>query len=308
MSKRLVTFDNSGEPWFDNPQLILANPRRKRRSRRPRTNGPGDYYSGDRYFMGFPTTPKKVDHPASYYFGSGVSKPKRKKGRKSMARRKPRHGSKAWMKYIRTMRGRAISGRSRSVVAFRRRRTYKAVARVGRRKATMRFRFNRRKRSYRNNPIAMAGGRGINLMGIQLPPIDSVLYVAGGFVLTPIVTAKLMPYLPASLQTGTGQYAVKAAAAILPGYIVSRFVSQRAGRLLMVGGVASLAVDLIRQYVLPALGLGFYTGGVLGSQPMLGSYYTRQVGNRVVGIPGRRNTVSNILSEVPERLDPASRF
>ncbi|WP_460992148.1 hypothetical protein, partial [Staphylococcus aureus] len=63
-------------------------------------------------------------------------------------------------------------------------------------------------------------------------------------------------------------YGVKVASVLIPSMIVRKFVSRRAGNLMLVGGAASFAIDLVREFA-PNLLPG--SSGV-GAQPFLGFY------------------------------------
>ncbi len=173
-----------------------------------------------------------------------------------------------------------------------------------RRRSTRRVARRTSRRMARRNP---------NLMGFGLPSLSDVLMVGSGLLVPPIVAAKLTPYLPASLQgSKIGFYGVKAASVLLPSFLVKKFVSKRAGNLMLLGGAASFAIDLIRETgVLASLGLGYYpsigipAGQGLGSQPMLGSmgrYPSVAAGSPVNRMEAR------MLSSVPSRLDPRERY
>jgi hypothetical protein len=232
--KPLVQFYD-GEPWFDNPQLIVANPGKKRRS--------------------------------------SMARPHRRRRRRT-----------------------ALHNRRKKF----RRNLYTAGSLINphRRRSRRRHRMNpRRRRHYRRNPE-----RALSIAGVQLPPIDAVLWVGSGLVVPPLVSAQIMKFVPASWQTSQGTtWLVKIASVVVPGMLLRKFVSPRAGNLYMVGGAASLIVQAIQTFapgVLP--GLSGYVG--LGVQPMLGAYtsYPRAV-------PQRRQ-MPPMLADVPSRLDPGARF
>lgn len=170
--------------------------------------------------------------------------------------------------------------------------------RISRRRA---FTMKRRRSSYRRNP---------QLLGFAFPPVMDVLGVSTGFIIPPVVMRYLMPMLPADMQASKPvQYGVKIASVLLPAWAVKKFASPRIGNLMMLGGMVSIALDLIRETrILTSLGLsgtssqpmlGFYPGlsrrGGLGKYPSLGN--------------GQANvTSSRMLQSVPERLNPQSRF
>lgn len=161
----------------------------------------------------------------------------------------------------------------------------------------------RRRRSARRNP---------QLLGVNIPPLTAILYTGAGLVVPPIVTNFIMSKLPAEYSASKPvYYAVKAASVLVPSMLVKRFVSQQAGNLMLLGGAASFAIDILRDTgVLAAIGVS----GV--SQPMLGFYPTvgRSVGRGALGrypsIPAAASPIAQqrMISNIPERLNPSGRF
>lgn len=186
----------------------------------------------------------------------------------------------------------------------RRRRRTRRVRRYGTamRAATGRkFGLNprRRHRRARHNP---GGGGGLRVFGFSLPPVDAVLFVGAGLVVPPMVSAQIMKYLPDSLKTNTAAvWGVKAAAVIVPGFLLRKFYNPRAGNLFMVGGAASLVVDAIKTFM-----PGVIPG--LGYQPMLGGYFNTTRGNRVVPLRSAGGGIPQLVADAPDRLDPRGRF
>lgn len=163
---------------------------------------------------------------------------------------------------------------------------------------------NRRRRVSR-------AARGPQLLGISFPPVMDILGVGAGFVIPPVVMRYLMPLLPADMQASKPvQYGVKLASVILPAWAVKKFVSPRVGNLMLLGGVASLALDVLRETgVLTAIGLSGTT-----SQPMLGFYpgLSRRGGLGKYPSLAQNGTApvssSRMLQSVPDRLNPQGRF
>ncbi len=163
----------------------------------------------------------------------------------------------------------------------------------------------RHRRHYRRNP---------SLMGITLPPLDAVLFTGAGLVIPPIMASYLTPLLPASLSgSKMGYYGVKVASILIPSMLVRKFVSQRAGNYMLIGGAASLAIDLVKEFM-PSLGLG--------TQPFLGNgvgFYERMPLRTMSATPGMGRYASipvrsmpmqrtPIISQVADRLNPTERF
>lgn len=157
-----------------------------------------------------------------------------------------------------------------------------------------------RRRSYKRNPAL--------LRGVSIPPVQDMLYVGAGLIVPPIVTSYLLPYLPASIRGNkVGVYAVKAVSVVLPAMLVKKFVNPRAGNLMMLGGAASLLIDLVRDSgLLTNIGL---SGAP--SQPLLGFYPRRGAGlGKYPSLPSSTAPLmqARMTSNTPERLDPRSRF
>jgi len=145
--------------------------------------------------------------------------------------------------------------------------------------------------------------------------MDAVLFTGAGMVIPPIMTSFLMGYLPTDWKSSrAAYYGVKAVSVLVPSMLVRRFVSQRAGNFMLIGGAASFAIDLVREFMPNLLPSG------VGAQPFLG-FYERMpmpsprglMGNgmgRYMSVPVRGANVQRtpLLMETPERLMPGARF
>lgn len=221
---------------------------------------------------------------------------RKRRGRKAAPRRRRRvRTNYAASGLIANPRRRRRSHRRRT------RRAY-AINPVRRRRRHVR----RIRRHYRINPA---------LMGFQLPALQDVLFTGAGIVIPPIMTSFVMGYLPADWKTSrAAYYGVKVASVLVPSMLVRKFVSRRAGNLMLVGGAASFAIDLVREFM-PTL----LPASSVGAQPFLG-FYERMPNRtpmmaapgmgRYASIPVRSQAVQRtpLLSITPERLSPGSRF
>jgi hypothetical protein len=244
VAKPLVNW-YGGEPWFDNPHLVIANkPKRKRRSTMARTN-------------------------------------RRRRGRRRARRNYYSAG--------------ALMNRPRRRRRSHRRRRSDAARRV-RHNVYMPLNRKRRRRGHRrarSNP---------QMFGLQLPPLDAVLWVGAGAVLPPIVTNYALRYVPETWKTNqAAMWLVKAASVLVPSMIVRRFVSRRAGNLMLIGGATYFVLDFVKT-TWPGLIPG------LGYQPMLGAYHTGVSAGRVSRFPQRTTGLPPMIQSAPERLNPANRF
>ncbi len=169
----------------------------------------------------------------------------------------------------------------------------------------------RRRRHYRRNPGINAG---MTIMGVKLPPIDAVLFTGAGFIVPPIVSGLIMGYLPDTWKTSKmTYYGVKVASVIVPSMLVRKFVSPRAGNLMLLGGAVSFALDMLREFAPGLMPLPAVAG--MGFQPFLGQYqrapYSRKLGRYYGGgadMGGQGGQFSNLTSATPERLQPQGRF
>jgi hypothetical protein len=257
---RLWTTDVDGEKWLVNPQLIIANPRRKRRAKK--------------------MARRKGRMPAGLarYWAK-----KRRGGTKRRRRAKSNFASAGMLANPR--RRRRSRGRGRRYSPAMRRLTGRAYGHNPR----------RHRRHARRNP---------QLLGFQLPQLQDVVFTGAGFIVPPMLTSYIMTLIPDSYKTNQAVvWGVKAASVLVPSLAVRKFVSQRAGNLMLLGGAVSFTIDLIKTFA-----PGMIPG--LGAQPFLGYYNTMpqpralgkyQTGNRLGGLPA-------MISATPERLMPTNRF
>ncbi len=150
----------------------------------------------------------------------------------------------------------------------------------------------------------------------SLPPLKSIAFVGAGLVVPPLVATQIMKFLPTEWQTSKPAfYAVKAAAVILPSMLVKKMVSREAGNLMLLGGAASFALDLLKETgLLTQLGLS----GVSNSQPLLGYYPSKGGGlgrmrNGMGSYPSLPQStmpvsMAQMIANTPDRLNPQNRF
>jgi len=248
--------DIDGERWLDNPQLIIANPRKKRRAK------------------------------------TMARRKARRRGRKNAPRRRHRRNYTAAGLINRPRRRRRVRRARRSYAMNRRRRGLK--------------RNYRRRRSYRRNPSVLG-------LGFNFPPLDAVLFTGAGLIVPPIVASYITPMLPDSIRNSKlGYYGVKAASVLIPSMLIRKFVSRRAGNYLLIGGFASFAIDIVREFMPTLLPASSMSG-----QPFLG-FYERMPQRlpaasgmgRYASVPVRSVPVQRtpLVSLTPERLSPSGRF
>lgn len=227
-----------------------------------------------------------------------------------MARRKARRGRKNSPRRARrrVRRNYASAGMVNPRRRRARRRTRRTYALNPRRRRGYR-RNVRRRRSYRRNPSVLG-------LGFNFPPLDAVLFTGTGLIVPPIVASYIMPLLPESIRSSrAGYYAVKAASVLIPSMVVRKFVSRRAGNYLLIGGFASFALDLMREFMPNLLPTTTMSG-----QPFLGFYERMPTARipaannggmgRYASIPVRSVPVQRtpLVALTPERLMPSGRF
>jgi hypothetical protein len=227
-----------------------------------------------------------------------ANRPKRKEKRKMYAN-KPRHGTKAWMAYIRKFR-KNPGGRKRKHHAKRSRNMYSAGAIANRPKTRTITRYVKATRR-RSNP---GGGGGRGLLGLAgFPGIEPITGAFAGLAVPPVLNYLVSGYIPAAITGNTfGRYAVRAAEVVLPAWLVRRYVNRNVGNIMMFVGIGKLLFDAVREF---APGIPGLSGGI-GYQPMLGVYPQQRR-----GLPPARMVPmmqTSMQSGVPTRLDSGSRF
>lgn len=176
------------------------------------------------------------------------------KGVKTMARR--RRKKVVIISNPKRRRRRTSRKRSRS---RRRRHAAVVMANPRRRRGGRRRSMRRSRRSYRRNP-------GLPSTGF----IMDAAYVTGGFFVTRMAVGYVMPYLPMADQPIV-RIAAKGGIAYGLGWLGGRFLGQRSGQLLMLGGLVEALSDAVRTYVSPYVPALADSG--MGSYPTLLSSY-----------------------------------
>lgn len=100
--------------------------------------------------------------------------------------------------------------------------------------------------------------------------IVEAAYVTGGFFLTRMGAGFVSPFLGPVADQPLVRIGVKGAVAIGLGFLGKKFLGQRNGQCIMLGGLVEVLSDAVRTYVspyVPAL-----AGPEMGSYPALSSY------------------------------------
>jgi hypothetical protein len=225
----------------------------------------------------------------------------KKKGKRKMYANKPRHGTKAWMSYIRGFRKKNKSTK-RKHHSKARRNMYSAgqIANPPRTRTVTRYVKAKLIRRRKSNPGGLFGRSAAGFLG--LPGVEPILGAFAGLVVPPTLSHFTAPYLPTSITTSPwGKYAISAANVILPAWLIKKFLSRNIGNTMMVVGIGSLLYSIAKDFMPSVFGLS----GYVGYQPMLGVYQQRR------GLPPARQVpmmTTPMQSGIPSRLDPTRRF
>jgi hypothetical protein len=75
------------------------------------------------------------------------------------------------------------------------------------------------------------------LLGIELPPLNKVLFAGVGFVAPPMIEGFLAGFIPAEITSSTiGKYAVRVASVLALAFGVRRFIGREEGNMVAIGG------------------------------------------------------------------------
>lgn len=204
-------------------------------------------------------------NPALGILGSHAFNPRRKRGtrkaRRSLAtRRRTGRAHMAWVRSFRAKsRRRSYRRRGRrnpfpvaGVVANPHRRRRRSSYR--RRNPVMRY---RRRRHGRRNP---------SIMGLTLPPLQSVLYAGVGFAGVPMAEGFISRFVPSIGASTAGRYAIRIGAVLGLGMLAKMILGREQGKMVAIGGGAYVLISAIREFapgVVP--GLSGYTMPTLGA-------------------------------------------
>jgi len=177
-----------------------------------------------------------------------------KKGKKRMAkRRQPAALRKYWATHRKSRSNRKHSPK-------RRRRSNPwpvggVVAQMNRKRGRKRGRKHAsRRKSYRRNPA---------ILGITLPPLQSVIYAGVGFVGVPLMEGFLTRFLPVSLTSSTiGKYVTRIASVLGLSYLTRLVIGSSESRMVAIGGGAYVMTTAISEFapgIKEALGLSSYS-------------------------------------------------
>jgi hypothetical protein len=136
------------------------------------------------------------------------------------------------------------------------------------------------------------------LLGIELPPINKVLFAGVGFVAPPMVEGLIADFLPAefsaTLQGSTiGKYALRIAAVLAVSFGVKKFIGKSEGDMALIGGGVYVASTAAMEFLpgvfgshAPALPAATVKGYVAVPRTQLNGYVaSNQRVNDGLGMP-----------------------
>jgi hypothetical protein len=92
-----------------------------------------------------------------------------------------------------------------------------------------------------------------------------------GTNLLPGTLRRFVP-IPTKAESPAIYYLSKLATATGLGWLVGRFASKHAGRMVLTGGVLSIASEVAQDFVIGPMGLSTYIDGGMGSDDEMGTY------------------------------------
>jgi hypothetical protein len=194
-------------------------------------------------------------NPRLGILGLGLNPGRKKRGKKTMARRRSKtRSARVKMEYVRSFqKNRRRHRRNPYPVA--------GVA-INPRRRRRSFPIMNRRRRYQSNPR--------RILGLSLPPLQSVLYAGVGFVAVPVTEGFINQFLPLSITATTlGKYAVRIGSVIGLTWLSKMVLGKNAATMVGIGGGAYVLVSAVKEFapgIIP--GLSAYTS----SRPALAAY------------------------------------
>jgi hypothetical protein len=112
---------------------------------------------------------------------------------------------------------------------------------------------------YKTRRRAKREGRSVNILGINLPPLETILYTGVGIIGTPMVEGFASRFLPAELTTSTvGRYALKVAAVLGLTWGAKTLLGVNEAKAIAAGGGAYVLVTAMREFFPGVVGMSAY--------------------------------------------------
>ncbi len=122
-----------------------------------------------------------------------------------------------------------------------------------------------RRRSGRRNPA---------ILGVEMPPLNQILYAGAGFIATPMVEGYINRWLPVEITSNTlGRYAVKIASVIGLSFLAKKAIGVSEARMVAVGGSAYVLTSAVNEF-LPQLTMSAYRGGMINRYRGVDAYHS----------------------------------
>lgn len=174
-----------------------------------------------------------------------------------------------------------------------------AINRPRRRKRNRTYHMRKNRRGvYSYNPRRRRARRNPAVLGVALPPVNMILWGAGGFVATPMAESYLTRFLPAELTTNVlGRYAVKIGTVLGLTYLVKAVLGPKEAFPFALGGSLYVVTSAINEFVpqltaapAPAPAVQAYRSGMIKAYRSgmiatgIGQYSATNLANRA--LPG----------------------
>ncbi len=120
------------------------------------------------------------------------------------------------------------------------------------------------------------GRRNPAILGVEMPPLNQVLYAGAGFIATPMVEGFINKYLPIEVTSSTiGRYAVKIASVIGLSFLAKKAIGVSEARMVAVGGGAYILTSAVNEFM-PSLTISAYRGGMISAYRggMINAYHS----------------------------------
>lgn len=167
------------------------------------------------------------------------------------------------------------------------------------------YSLNPRRRHARRNPVRRRRSHPMasrSFFGFMFPALPRVAAAGAGLIATPMVEGFVGSYFPSIQSTLIGRWALKIGAVLGLTWVADKVVGRSVASDVAIGGGAYLVLAGVTEFApgllniapsasLPKAGTAYYNpgsiGSGMGSQPLLGR---------------------SAMADVPDRLDPRSRF
>lgn len=118
------------------------------------------------------------------------------------------------------------------------------------------------------------GRRNPAILGVELPPLNQVLYAGAGFIATPMVEGYVNKWLPVEITSNVlGRYAVKIASVIGLSFLAKKAIGVSEARMVAIGGGAYVLTSAVNEF-LPQLTMSAYRGGMINRYRGVDSYHS----------------------------------